>query len=61
MQCECCKQAKPDVKAHPAMTAYYWDGTGDDPNADVIACDSCWEDYRAYWQERWDDYYSGLL
>ena len=60
-QCECCKEEREDVKSRPAMTAYHWDGTGDSPNADVVLCDPCWEDYRAYWQERWDEYYSMVL
>lgn len=59
--CECCQLDRPDVKARSAMTAYHWDGTGENPNADVVLCDPCWESYRAYWQEMWDNYYSGLL
>jgi hypothetical protein len=61
MKCECCEQEKPDVVPRPAMTAYHWDGEGEDPNRDVFLCDEDWEEYRAYWQERWDEYYSMVL
>lgn len=61
MKCEFCEEDKPDVAYRPAMTAYHWDGKGEDPNRDIVLCDDDWEDYRAYWQERWDEYYSMVL
>lgn len=61
MKCECCAKDKSDVAPRPAMTAYHWDGKGENPNRDVALCDEDWEDYRAYWQERWDEYYSMIL
>lgn len=64
-KCEFCDgrhhEQTSEAKPRSAMTAYHWDGTGDNPNADVVLCDECWEDYRSYWQERWDEYYSMVL
>lgn len=60
-ECEQCKRDLETVKDRPSMTAYVWDGEGDDPNRAGDLCDDCWEDYRAYWQERWDEYYAGCL
>lgn len=45
----------------PAMTAYHWEGVGEDPNRPRLLCPYCSEEYRSYWQERWDEYYSGCL
>ena len=39
------------------MTAYYWDGTGRDPNARVPLCPPCYDDYAAHWTAMWDEYY----
>ena len=52
-----------EVKNRKAMTAYHWDKESGqpDPNPDFMACDNHYEDYRAFWQECWDEYYSGLL
>lgn len=33
----------------------------DDPNAPVVLCDGCGKDHDAYWDERWEEYYRGLL
>lgn len=60
-RCEHCNEKKPCVKQRPAMTAYHWDGKGENPNSDPVLCNPCWEDYRAYWQERWDEYYSMVM
>lgn len=55
------KPCKADTaEAKPCMTAYHWDGTGDNPNADPVLCVDCHHEYVVYWQERWDEYYSGL-
>lgn len=61
IKCEHCQEEHESVQPRSAMTSYHWNGTGDNPNADVVLCDLCWGDYRDYWQERWDDYYSGCL
>lgn len=44
-----------------SMTAYTWDGTGEDPNRDKMYCPTCSREYTAEMQEKWDDYQSGLL
>lgn len=36
-----------------AMTAYHWDGTGEDPNRPPQLCDECWQGYKAHWTEMW--------
>ena len=33
----------------------------EDCNPDLWLCAVCAEEYRSYWQERWDEYYAGLL
>lgn len=33
----------------------------EDPNPDVWFCPDCMADYHAFWNERWADYYAGLL
>jgi hypothetical protein len=58
--CECCDRTA-DVQWEPSYTAYYWDGTGEDPNRPVALCRDCEPTHREYWKERWDDYYAGLL
>ena len=50
-----------NAKPKPCMTAYHWDGKGPNPNADPVLCPDCHTAYIAYWQERWDEYYRGLL
>jgi hypothetical protein len=31
-------------------------GEAPDPNKDPLLCDECYEDYRSYWSEMWDEY-----
>lgn len=57
MICEECGGSE-DVTTRAAMTAYYWDGTGENPNAPVTLCKTCMDDYCAYWQSMWDEYHS---
>ena len=47
----------------PAMTAYHWNIEKEphNPNRPVFLCKQCGEEYTLSWQDRWDDYYSGLL
>ena len=48
----------------PAMTRYNWDIDKEpleDPNRDLFLCPTCSKWYSEHWQERWDDYYGGLL
>ena len=58
MKCDECGYNKVTVKHRDSMTAYYWDGKGDDPNDPGNLCDICYEEYRAYWTEKWDEYRS---
>ena len=63
LECEHCREVLPDVKAHPAMTAYHWDkekdGPGPDPNRDVVLCNECHEGYVAHWESMWAEYNAG--
>lgn len=34
-----CEQCSQQAVSRPALTAYYWDGTGENPNRDVILCE----------------------
>ena len=43
-----------------AMTAYHWDGTGEDPNRDRWFCLEDKRDYEDYWREMWAEYYANL-
>ena len=67
-ECEFCGGQRPDYKNDSKwvgpMTAYHWDMDKDpfaDPNRKLFLCSDCAEEDHMYWQERWDDYYSGLL
>lgn len=63
MKCENPECARTDARVIPCMTAYAWDGKGENPNRDPVLCGGCADDYRKHWQEMWDEYYSsqGLL
>lgn len=61
--CEFCPQTK-NIEWIPAMTRYHWDIDKEpleDPNRSIFLCPRCSSEYNANWQDRWDDYYSGLL
>jgi len=45
----------------PSMTAYDWDGEGEDPNRDKLMCPQCAEEYTEMMKEQWDEYYNGRL
>lgn len=49
------------VEIHHAMTAYYWDGKGENPNRDFLCCENHYKEYFDYWSEMWRDYYTGIL
>lgn len=59
-RCESCGEGG-EIQRQKAMTRYFWDGTGEDPNADLYFCSACAEDYTSYWKERWQEYFGGLL
>lgn len=47
-----------------SMTRYSWDIDKkpiEDPNRDLFLCSDCEKEYNDHWQERWEDYYNGLL
>lgn len=44
-----------------SRTMYFWDGKGEDPNADVFLCRSCAADHHSFWDERWLDVERGLM
>lgn len=53
--CSHCGREDETTKQRESMTQYAWSGEGADPNDPGELCDECAEEYRAYWQERWDD------
>lgn len=73
--CECCGSTV-DVRLEDSRTAYpyeipaptVWDKVLDrepepppDPNAPVWLCRECAADHHSLWDERWSEYYAGLL
>lgn len=61
MKCLGCDVESDEVQPRPSMTAYHWNGEGENPNADVPLCDVCAEEHREYWRDMWDSYYAGCL
>lgn len=62
IECACCG-TKVGVTRRQQNTLYKHEGDPggpDDPNY-VTLCEPCHDDNDAYWQERWQEYYSGLL
>lgn len=59
-RCEECRSGR-EVRRQGALTSYYWDGKGEDPNRDLFLCSACRGMYCDYWNERWAEYYGGLL
>lgn len=45
------------VRNTPSFTAYYWDGTGLNPNRDVPLCPECAIENEEYWKAMWQEYY----
>jgi len=68
--CECCGGTD-GVALEPTRTAYSrreknaWDvileREPEDPNQPVLLCRPCAVDYNKEWDERWAEYYGGLL
>ena len=59
-KCDC----KKDVTWINSRTFYSWDIDEEpleDPNRSIFLCPHCAEVYNRHWQDRWDDYYAGLL
>lgn len=49
------------VAREGSRTMYYWNGQGRNPNRDVFLCRSCAADHHEYWDDRWSEYYGGLM
>jgi hypothetical protein len=60
-RCEYCPCVGWDVRARSAATAYSWNGEGENPNRDIVLCDTCSADYYEHWEEQWAEYHRGLL
>jgi hypothetical protein len=58
-ECEVCA-SHDGLEVIGAMTAYHWDGVGENPNRDQLLCAECAEEYREHWTEMWDMYYSDI-
>lgn len=63
MSTESCARcgATEGVEFEDSRTCYPRHEDGTDPNAPVPLCRSCAKDHHDYWDERWDEYRSGLL
>lgn len=46
---------------YPSMTAYDWDGNGEDPNRGFVLCLPCGEEHIEQMEDQWHAYRSGLL
>jgi hypothetical protein len=45
----------------PSQTQYEWDGQGRDPNAALLLCPECSEEYTGTMNDQWSEYHAGLL
>lgn len=54
LTCEHCASTE-GVQLECSRTAYYWDGTGPDPNRHVALCRDCASDHHAYWDDMWSN------
>lgn len=50
-----------EVKERKTMTAYVWDGEGEDPNYIPPMCESHWKEYYDHWSEMWAEYNAGRI
>jgi len=48
------------AKWRESMTTYPWNGEGENPNKPVLLCKVCYEEYRDYWEDMWNSYYSSI-
>lgn len=55
-KCPYCKKIG-RLEKPESMTVY----VNEKGNETKFQCKECAQDYREHWQERWDDYYKGLL
>ena len=58
--CTRCERTE-GVVWYDRMTAYYWDGTGEDPNRPIALCNGpCAAEYRQIMLDLWAEYRSGI-
>lgn len=55
MLCESCNS--PGASLRECRTRY----VDETQNICPVLCDVCATDYNAYWDEKWEEYYGGLL
>ncbi|MHA2279977.1 MAG: hypothetical protein ACXAC5_03750 [Promethearchaeota archaeon] len=48
-------------KPTSSRTMYEWDGTGEDPNRDLILCSLCAEEHNDIMDDQWKAYYDDKL
>lgn len=63
-ECEVCDAMDGDIRLEDSRTQYVWKGDFDDPenpNRPLMLCRECAREHHEYWDERWSDYYGGLL
>lgn len=60
LKCMRCERSD-GVEIESGRTAYHWDGKGEDPNRSIPLCRECAKEHHDYWDERWSEYYGGLL
>jgi len=59
--CECCGTSSPLVAPCCSHTRYVWDGTGENPNRDRLLCPDCAIEYTEEMEDKWNEYYSGIM
>lgn len=62
-KCEYCGSTE-KLKLEDSRTRYFFEGeinAPNDPNRRLLLCLNCAEDHHNYWDDRWDDYYQGLM
>ena len=57
-KCEACFHGPIHMFPTAAMTAYSWDGKGENPNRAQSLCPTCSQEYVEYWEEQWAEYYA---
>ncbi len=60
LKCRGCGVVSDKVGSVYSMTAYPWDGRGEDPNYAGFMCPECEEGYCAHWQDMWDEYHAAI-
>lgn len=55
--CECCGSFW-RLDWRPSMTAYSWNGEGENPNRKRWFCEPCAGGYEDFWQSMWDEYHA---